>query len=87
MVEPIVIRPLAEDYEVLKVSVTDLEKFKSCPRRFKELDKFDQNSDAYVFGNKAHEMLQAVMFNRNNYDLLYEYFVEPEQDKLHKKWL
>lgn len=81
----IVIRPLETDYQSLKVSVTELEAFKDCPRKFKEVPRM--TSAAKEFWNKADKILKSAFMNYDNYNFLCEYAQSIASDKNETKRL
>lgn len=81
----LILRPLEKEYEVVRISVTQLEGFTLCQKKYNEVPYVQ--TEAQVFWTIADEMLKNFLINKKHYNEILEYYVVPNQEKNEKKWL
>lgn len=81
----IILKPLTENYQCIKIWVTDLESFMQCPKKFKTVPYVQ--TEAQKVGNKADRVIKNFLHNKDHYAKLYEFFIETETDPMVRKWL
>lgn len=62
-----VIYPLEEDFKVIETRASSLEKFLSCPFKFKYAQDKYSSSEPLVFGNIVNSVIQSYLYDRDRW--------------------